>query len=89
MSNTKKTYTFAVATSTGPKEVEGTGAHIEAGHLVIEDSAQSVAMFSPDDWHEVIRRGSSVSELAMKVGREVALATDQILDELGINSKEN
>lgn len=89
MSNTKKTYTFAVATSTGTKEVEGTGAHIESGHLVIEDSAQSVAMFAPTDWHEVIRRGPSVSEMAAEVGRVAAHAADELFGQLGINTKEN
>lgn len=89
MSNTKQTYMYSVETDDAITESQGTGFHIENGHLVIEDNGARVAAFAPGRWIEVTRRRPEVSELAEQVGREAARVADDLFEQLGINTKEN
>ena len=89
MSSTKQVFVYAVETEDAIDEHQGTGFHIESGHLVIEDNGASVAAFAPGRWWDVARRPLAVSELAAEAGRVVAEAADELFGQLGINTKEN
>ena len=89
MSNTNQQYMYAVETEDAIDEYQGTGFHIESGHLVIEDNGDRVAAFAPGRWWDVARRPLEVSEVAAEVGRVCAHAADELFGQLGINTKEN
>ena len=50
MSNNDSTSTYRVEVPETYVDVKGTGFHLDAGHLLIEDNTENVAAFSPGQW---------------------------------------